>query len=213
MAGRILIIFCAAALLVTAAAKKTTATAKGENEDIILTVTLYLEPADIKELLGADPGAHFIVADVRIDPKYGKEVAVDRDDFQLRTDKDGEKAKPFTASQIAGSGALIITQKSSSEGVQSPGWTGMGGPVILGGGARGKGKSSEADASGAKPAVQSDEKENPLKKLLESRILPEKKTTAPVAGLLYFVMEKQKMKDLELTYGGRENRITLRFKP
>jgi len=25
-------------------------------------------------------------------------------------------------------------------------------------------------------------------------------------------MEKQKMKDLELTYGGRENRISMRFK-
>ena len=61
--------------------------------------------------------------------------------------------------------------------------------------------------------MQHDEKENPLKKLLESRILPEKKTVAPVTGLLYFVMEKQKMKDLELTYGGRENRISLRFKP
>src|ERR1041384_3892071 len=124
MEVRILIIFLAATLCLQPAAKKTTATAKGENEDIILTVTLYLEPADIKELLGADPGAHFIVADVRIDPKYGKEVAVDRDDFQLRTDKDGEKAKPFTASQIAGSGALVISQVTDNTGVGSPGWSG-----------------------------------------------------------------------------------------
>jgi hypothetical protein len=214
MAARILIIFFLTALLPAPGAKKTTATAKGENEDLILTVTLYLEPGDIKELLGADLGTHFIVADARIEPKYGKEVGIDRDDFQLRTDKDGEKAKPFAASQIAGSGALVITQKSSSEGVQSPGWTGMGGPVILGGGGRGgKGRGSEPDASGNKPTMQNDEKENPLKKLLESRILPEKKTETPVSGLLYFVMEKQKMKDLELTYGGRENRISLRFKP
>ena len=56
------------------------------------------------------------------------------------------------------------------------------------------------------------EKENPLKKVLEDKVLPEKKTDQPVAGLLYFAMEKQKMKDLELTYGGRENRIALRFK-
>ena len=112
------------------------------------------------------------------------------------------------------SGALIISQKSSSEGVQSPGWTGMGGPVILGGGrGGGVGRGSEVDSSTAKATIQNDEKENPLKKLLESRILPEKKTTDPVTGLLYFVMEKQKMKDLELTYGGRENRISLRFKP
>jgi len=215
MANRILIFFFAAAALASPAAKKTTATAKGENQDLILTVTLYLEQTDIKELLGADLGPNYIIVDAKIEPKYGKEIAVDRDDFQLRTDKDGEKAKPFAASQIAGSGALVITQKSSSEGVQSPGWTGMGGPVILGGGGRsaGAGRGSEVDASGAKPTVQTDEKENPLKKLLESRILPEKKTATPISGLLYFVMGKQKMKDLELTYGGRENRISLRFKP
>src|SRR5689334_4330009 len=159
MAARILTIFFLTALVLAAAVKKTTATAKGENEDLILTVTLYLDQADIKELLGRDPGTPFIIADVKIEPEYGKEVAVDRDDFQLRTDKDGEKAKPFSASQIAGSGALIITQKHSSEGVQSPGWTGIGGPVILGGGARsGKGR-GEADASGAKPTMQNDEKE------------------------------------------------------
>ena len=34
-----------------------------------------------------------------------------------------------------------------------------------------------------------------------------------MSGLLYFPMEKQKLKDLEMRYGGREeNRITLRFK-
>jgi hypothetical protein len=40
----------------------------------------------------------------------------------------------------------------------------------------------------------------------------EGKTTRPLSGLLYFAMEKQKMKELELYYGGKENRISLRFK-
>src|SRR5882724_9278437 len=111
MSARILIFFFAAALLLEPAGKKTTATAKGENEDLILTVTLYLEQADIKELLGAELAPHFIIGDVKIEPKYGKEVAIDRDDFQLRTDKDGEKAKPFAASQIAGSGALVLSNE------------------------------------------------------------------------------------------------------
>jgi hypothetical protein len=212
MAARILIFFFAAALLVTGAGKKTTATSKGENEDFILTVTLYLEQTDIKQLLGADMGAHYIICEAKIEPKYGKEVTIDRDDFYLRTDKDGEKAKPFVASQIAGSGALIIAQKAGS-GAQSPGWSALGGPMIVGGGGGGVGRGSEVDTSSTQATMQNDEKENPLKKLLESRILPQKKTTAPVSGLLYFIMEKQKMKDLELIYGGRENRISLRFKP
>jgi hypothetical protein len=60
--------------------------------------------------------------------------------------------------------------------------------------------------------VKNDQQENPLKRVLDSKILPEKKTDQPVNGLLYFPMEKQKMKDLEVLYGGKENRITLRFK-
>jgi hypothetical protein len=51
-----------------------------------------------------------------------------------------------------------------------------------------------------------------LKAKLEARVLPEGKTKEPVSGLLYFPMEKQKMKDLELTYGGKEDPIVLHFK-
>ena len=61
--------------------------------------------------------------------------------------------------------------------------------------------------------MKNADEENPLKKVLDDRILPQKKTDQPVAGLLYFPMEKQKMKDLELLFGGKENRISLRFKP
>jgi hypothetical protein len=43
-------------------------------------------------------------------------------------------------------------------------------------------------------------------------VLPEKKVEEPVTGFLYFPMENQKMKDLELLYGGKENRIRMRFK-
>jgi hypothetical protein len=60
--------------------------------------------------------------------------------------------------------------------------------------------------------VTSDEQDNPLEKSLDAKMLPRKKTEQPLSGLLYFPMEKQKMKDLEILYGGKENRITLRFK-
>jgi hypothetical protein len=211
MAARLFTLFFVSILVLAAAAKKTTATAKGENEDLILTVTLHLEPADVKALIGDDLGGHMIVCDVKVEPKYGKEVAIDRDDFLLRSYKEGEKAKPFAASQIAGSGGLVITE-TKGPAAASPGWSGMGGPMILGGGGGGIGVGG-LGPTGVKAEAGKDGGENPLKKLLESRILPEKKISEPVAGLLYFALEKQKMKDLELTYGGRENRITLRFKP
>jgi hypothetical protein len=56
------------------------------------------------------------------------------------------------------------------------------------------------------------EKDTPLKKILDGKVLQEKKTTEPVTGLLYFPFEKQKVKDVELYYGAKENRITIRFK-
>jgi hypothetical protein len=196
------------------AAKKNVATSRGENEDLILTATLHIDPADVKEMIGNDLGGHYIVVEAKVEPKYGKDVILDRDDFILRTDKDGEKAQPYAGSQIAGSGALIIGTENRNEGVASPGWTGTKAPVVRGGGASNtKPSDKEAEPGESKPAPPPDAKENPLKKTLDSKILPEGKTGQPVSGLLYFPLEKQKMKDLELLYGGKENRIRLRFKP
>jgi hypothetical protein len=209
MASRRLVLFLLPALFLTAASKKTVSTARGENEDFILTATLYIDPADLKEVIGSDLDGHYIVADVKVDPKYGKDITIDRDDFQLRTAKDGEKAKPFAASQIAGRAALVLSQEEGETKQKKTGWS-MGGIGMGGGGGMGSG--GEGAKGPTKATMKDSDEENPLKKVLDAKILPEKKTDQPVSGLLYFPMEKQKMKDLELTYGGRENRITLRFK-
>jgi len=206
MAARLLSLFLASVLVVAGAAKKTVATAKGENEDLILTVTLYLDPADVKEAVGSGLDGHFIMAKVKVEPKYGKDIAIDRDDFVLRSNDNGEKATPFAASQIAGRGALIVAQ--SEDKPKKRGWT-MGGPVMIGSG----GSSGGDDKEKPEPKMVNSDQENPLKQVLDARILPEKKTDQDTEGLLFFPMEKQKMKDLELRYGGQENRISLRFKP
>src|ERR1035441_2807989 len=120
MDARCLVLFLLPAFLLPAAPKKSVATARGENEDLVLTVTLYIDPAGVKGIIGSDLDGHYIVADVKVQPKYGKEISIDRDDFQLRTDKDGEKTTPFAPSQIAGSGGLVLKQapvKRSSPGV------------------------------------------------------------------------------------------------
>ncbi len=192
MPARFFALLLLPALLLPAAKKPVFATAQGENEDVALTVTLHIDPADIQELLGNDLGGHYFVAEVKVEPKYGKDILVDRNDFVIRTDKDGEKATPYSGSQIAGNGGLVIQEVARTRGIASPGWTDTTAPVVEKGHAAG---------------------DSALKKLLDSRILPEGKTGKPVSGLLYFPMEKQKMKDLELQYGGRENRISLRFKP
>jgi hypothetical protein len=211
--------------LLAAAARKTTAIASGENQDVVLTVTLHLDPEGVKRLVGDELGGHYIVAEVKVEPKYGKEVRIDRDDFVLRTDKDGERTKPFVASQIAGRGAIVVSRGGAAEtggvsagpsgypGGYPGGYPPMGGPpVMMPGGVGVGGGSDDGGTAQATPRSSARDKENPLEKVLEDRMLPEKKTDQPVSGLLYFAMEKQKMKDLELTYGGREDRIRLRFK-
>ena len=225
MFWRFLALLLAAASLF-GAAKKTIAEAKGENVDLTLSVTLYIDPEGVKDLLGAELD-HFIVAAVKVEPKSGKAVLVDRDDFLLRTDLDGEKTKPMAPSQIAGRGALIVTHTQAKSpritggmggggypggyppgGYPPGGYPGNGPPVMSGG------SGGEGDTGDTKTTVRNAarDKENPLEQTLKTRELPQVKTVQPVSGLLYFAMEKQKMKDLELPYGGRENRISLRFK-
>ena len=212
MLSRFVACFLASALLLPGAAKKTTATGRGENEDVILNVTIYTDSAAVKEALGDDLGGHYIVAQVKVEPKYTKEITIDRDDFILRTDKDGDRTKPMAPSQIAGSGGLILTRTDGPGGQgaeRSRGWSigGMG----MGGGA---GMNTGPQNTGVKASTEDSakEKESPLKKLLDAKVLPEKKIDDPVTGFLFFPMENQKMKDLELIYGGKENRIRMRFK-
>jgi|SRR5579872_4250247 len=198
MKGRIVALLGAAALLVSAAEKKIVGSAMGENQDLILHVTLYLDAASVNQVVGTDLGGHFYVADVKVEPKYGKEITIDRDDFVLRTDKDGDKTTPFAPSEIAGRGTLVVKHQRVG---------GNEGSILYGGVApQVNGGVVFKDGSGTSDSA--------LEKTLEAKVLPQKKTDQPASGLLYFSMEKQKMKDLELDYGPRgDQRITLRFKP
>lgn len=209
------------ALFLSAGPKKTSGSARGENEDLILTVTLYASPADVQNLLGSDLGGHYIVAEVKVEPKYGKEISVDRDDFVLRTDRDGERDHPYEGSQIAGHTALVVGKTASgSNGAAvdstptSGGQPYPGGPVMYPdmGTAIGSGGGGATEVNKASVKTDGSDAPNPLEKTLDDKILPQKKTDKPVSGLLYFPMEKQKLKDLELLYGAKENRISLRFK-
>jgi hypothetical protein len=213
MVSRLIAFLLASALLLPGAAKKTVGTARGENDDVILNVTIYTDAAAVKEALGDDLGGHYIVAMVKVEPKYTKEITIDRDDFILRTDKDGDRTKPMAPSQIAGSGGLVLTRTvgPGGEGAErSRGWSigGMG----MGGGGMGSGGGPQNTGVKASEEKGDKDKDNPLKKLLEAKVLPEKKIEDAITGFLYFPMENQKMKDLELLYGGKENRVRVRFK-
>ncbi|HXK05439.1 MAG TPA: hypothetical protein VMS37_23745 [Verrucomicrobiae bacterium] len=201
------------AILVFGAARKNTGSARGENQDFVIDATIYTDAEAVKEVVGDDLGGHFTVVQVKIVPRFAKEIAIDRDDFMLRTDKDGDRSKPMAPSQIAGRGSLVITgiRGPSGEGAErTRGWS-IGGPIGMGSGGAGGGGAVDPGSVKATMEKTADE-DSPLKKTLDAKVLPEKKTTEPVSGQLYFPLEKQKLKDLELIYGSKDTRISLRFK-
>jgi hypothetical protein len=148
------------------------------------------------------------VGDVKVEPKYGKDIVISHDDFVLRDMEAVEKSTPFEPSQIAGKAALIIVRNEDGNGNQParPKFGGMGGASSPG--------SSNNGPTNVKAKMQNADEPNDtaLEKLLTDKMLPEKKTDQTTSGLLYFALEKVKVKNLQLDYGGKENRITLRFK-
>lgn len=193
--------------------------ARGENESVVITATVYAKPEAVKEVLGTDLGGHYIVVAVELTPRFGKEVAIHRDDFILKTDKDGERSGPFAPSQIAGRGAMVIRQTGGAGATgmhdnDGPIWGGYPGspgpPRRIGG--DGAGSAGAPDGAEAKTRSGSHEKEDPMLSVLKQKELPETKTDKPVSGLLYFPIEKQKVKDLELRYAASDDKITMRFR-
>jgi hypothetical protein len=188
---------------------KTTGPFKNENQSLEISATLILDREQIKEMIGSDLDGHFILVNVTVTPKFGSQVDIHRDDFLLKTDKDGERTAPFVGSQITGKGALIVTEKSTGGSTGGPQFgSPYDYPAYSGGVGGGPTQITEAQAklhTGGKV-------DTPLLKVLNEKIMPEKKSEGPVSGLLYFPMEKQKQKDLELIYNTPDGKLTLRFR-
>jgi len=186
-----------------------------ENGLVEVTATALADREAVKQELGSDLGGHYIVVKVRLAPRDGVKLAIHRDDFVLRTDKDGERTTPFAPSQIAGNAVLVVSTGAASSGggttVGDPGGWGPYGPLGMGGVGIGSGGGGATEAH-ARMKSGSKDKTDPMLEVLKEKILPEKETDAPISGLLYFPMEKQKLKDLELIYTTPEGKLNLRFK-
>jgi hypothetical protein len=185
-------------------------TARASNMQVELTATLYVDKPSIQQLLGSDLGGYYVIVEVRLAPRNNEKLKVMRDDFGLRTDRDGERSKPWAASQVAGKGALVVSKTYEGGGVAAE----NGGPSIFGGmGAGGIGNAGSSVSNTSKMDVRAKNKDSSLLDLLKEKILQEKETEEPISGLLIFPMEpKQKAKDLELTYAGPGSKQTLRFR-
>ena len=212
--------FLLVAAAVAQAADKGPVSADAANDRLALHATVYTTKEQVNEQLGSDLDGYFILVKLTVTPKDGKPLAVVRDDFLLRSYKDGQKSQPFAPTQIAGRGALVVSSQAGGGGMSGeqggPGWGGLGGgpPMRMPGNNGGFG-STTADTSAANSTMRSGakDKENPVLVVLKEKILPEKETAEPVAGLLYFSLEgKHKPKDLVLQYTGPAGKLSLSFK-
>jgi hypothetical protein len=201
---RVVVAFALVTAAFAAHKPQPTPTVKTGNADVEMTATLYADREAIEQLIGSDLGGYYVVIDVKLAPKNNEKIKVFRDDFQLKSDRDGEKAKPYAPSQIAGKGALIVTP-SDNGGSKTSFGIGLGG-LGMGGG-------QGAVTNSAKMERGSKSKDASMMGTLNEKVLAEKETDQPLSGLLFFPMEpKQKVKDLQLTYAGPGSKLLLRFK-
>lgn len=207
--------FIAACLI---AADKAPPSGEAVNKDARIQATLHIDKLAIKNAVGEELPPGIVVVDVKMSPTKGK-LAINRDDFLLRSDRDGQRATPYTPSQIAGAGVLVVNSTYSGGGVaqqsNGPIWGGLGGgmPGRMPGNGTGVGNTGSVTSASADVQNGGKSKADPLLAILEQKILPEKESAEPVSGQLYFLLEgKQKVKDIELLYKTSAGRLSVRFK-
>jgi hypothetical protein len=205
------VVFAALASTPLFAAKKVVSpTTTGANEQVDLEATITLAPDEVAQKLGANPGQGVVLLRVRVTPKVDTPISVNRDDFILLAHDDGERARPFSPAELAGSGALVETTKTGA--TKKTALSGGVGPLVgMGGG----GISSPGNSQPVTVNTKMDDKANGNAQLLttlKAKELPETETTQPVEGYLYFPLDKKhKLKDLIVMYRGPAGKLDLEF--
>lgn len=200
---------------------------KAADQKVSIEATAIFDREQIRQILGQDPGEGIILMEVKVTPLNDEKVNLNRDDFLLRSDKDGQRARPMEATQVAGSSTMVVGSKPGEQGrVMSqqrripygvPGIPGTPGgpPPTLPGTQPPAVGTGTSDATSATAVINEDDKlkkANPLLDTLKQKILPDGEIDKPVSGYLYFLFEgKHKTKQLELVYRKAPPRVHLRF--
>ena len=195
-----------------AAAKKVVSpTTTASNEQIDLEATITIPEDEVTQKLGGvDPGKGIVILEVKVTPKTDKPIPISPDDFILLAHDDGERAKPFEPSEIAGQGAMIVSDKPAQQAKKSSSMGGFGGLTVGGGGASSPGNSKPVNLS-----AKVDTKTQGNAKLLEAlkaKALTARESSEPVDGYLYFPLDgKHKLKNLAVLYRGPAGKLDLEF--
>ena len=192
------------ALLPAASAKRLIGVGQMSNDVVDIAATVLEDRQSVTEAIGKDPGMSIVVVKLRFHVKGENKVALWHDDFTLLSGKDGQRSQPLAPSEIAGRGAMIVTQTGIRESggpmgnPRGPTWGGLGsrGPMGNEGGAGNAASTTQAEArieDGSKEPV------NPVLAILKEKGIPEKEVTDSEEGLLYFLLDGKPPKPKELT--------------
>jgi hypothetical protein len=199
----------ASALPAVASKKVISPVTTGSNDQMDVEATITLAEDEVTEQLGADPGKGIVLLKVRVTPKVDTPLQISPDDFILLAHDDGERSRPFEASEIAGKGAMVVSDVAQGAQKKTSGFGGFGG--MMGGG-------SGSSPGNSKPVILNSKMDPNAKgseKLLEVLRAKELKTvdaTKPVEGYLYFPLDgKHKLKNLAVLYRGPAGKLNLEF--
>lgn len=220
-------------VLAVAAAAQTVPPPAGAAADkkMAIEAKLYLTREEAKQALGVDPGPDIVIVEVKVTPKTedGK-LYLDHDEFLLRSDRDGQRARPLMPAQIAGTSVMVIGSRGVTSGEPvmggqrrvpyggipgTPGDPRGGPPPTLP--HPGQSQVGSPTAGVSEATVSLEEKkaglgQNELMDALKQKNLPEGEIDKPVSGLLYFSFEgKHRVRQLELVYRKAPPRVALRF--
>ena len=167
------------------------------NDNIELTASVMIDPAEIQQAVGSDLGPGIVVMRVKATNKTGDPMRVGPADFVAISRKDGDRGDALAPGQLAGGSTLVVKRDRSgrdyAQQSNQPGFTGVQGV-------------SKAD----KPM------DTELLATLKSKELPdqEAKPGGSLEGLVYFSLETRKLrtKDVSLLYKGPAGRLTIDFK-
>jgi hypothetical protein len=207
-----------AAAACLAAADKGPARGQAANKHARIEAVLHMDKQAVRQVVGEALDEGIVVVELKIAPGPVP-LTISRDDFLLRSDKDGQRAQPYSPSEIAGGSVLVVRNTGSGGGITSenrgPIWGGLGGgmPSRMPGNTTGIGNAGGVVSANADVKATGKQKDDPVLAAVEAKVLPEKKIDAEQSGQLYFLMEgKHKVKDIELLYKTPDGRLSVRFK-
>ena len=183
------------------------------NDTVDITGHLILGQDNVAQALGVaslpKAAENLVLVKVTFRPVVDKPVPVSIDDFTLLSNKDGQRSLAFEPTEVAGDSELVLNQITSKQGgllaeAGVPQWGSMAGV----------GATPAAVNVGSKMVTKKDAQDESFVSVLKRQILPEKPTTKPVTGFLYFEIDgKVKPKDLTMIYKGQGDKLEMRFAP